>query len=302
MRTAQVNVTAATLWTGPESPRKLDQFALESPVRIEAWLSAMSADERRELLDGNKVQSQVLYGDTLIIEEVVEDWAQVVVLSQGSNKHPAGYPGWIPMAQLTEVDADDAEPADEQALVVSDFTQLLNKKGEALVKLPFTTILPVTGNQDGLVEVHTPYGKAFVKRKDVRLHRDEPEKRTPADILKDGERFLDLLYLWGGMTPYGYDCSGFSYSMMRANGYLIPRDVSDQANAGEEIAKNDVKPGDLIFFAYEEGKGRLHHVAIYHGDGRMIHSPTPGKKIMIQEIAGTFYEKEWCETRRYWQE
>ncbi|MDZ5710977.1 C40 family peptidase [Jeotgalibacillus haloalkalitolerans] len=302
MRTAQINVTAATLWTEPASPRELDQPALEQPVRIEAWLDGMSAEERKELLDGNKVQSQVLYGDTVTIEEVKDDWAQVVVLSQSSKKHPAGYPGWIPVSQLTEIDADDMDPAEEKAIVTSDFTQLLDENGKTLVSLAFTTILPVTGLEDGLVEVHTPHGQAFLKRDAVTLFNDELEKGTPETILKDGERFLDLLYLWGGMTPFGYDCSGFSYSMMRANGYLIPRDASDQAAAGKEIEKEDVKPGDLIFFAYEEGKGRLHHVAIYHGDGKMIHSPTPGKKIMIQEIAGTFYEKEWCQTRRYWQE
>nr|WP_275579587.1 C40 family peptidase [Jeotgalibacillus terrae] len=187
-------------------------------------------------------------------------------------------------------------------IVTSDFAPLLGENGETLTTLAFTTILPVTDVQDGLVEVHSPHGQAFVKRDAVQLFHGDLKKGTPADILKDGERFLDLLYLWGGMTPHGYDCSGFSYSMMRANGYLIPRDASDQAAAGKEIAKEDVQPGDLIFFAYEEGKGDLHHVAIYHGDGNMIHSPTPGKKIMIQEIAGTFYEKEWCGVRRYWAE
>lgn len=302
MRTAHINVTAAILWTEPASPRKLDQPALEVPVNMEDWLSGMTAEQRKALLDDNKVQSQVLYGDTVTIEEVKDDWAQVVVLSQSSKKHPAGYPGWIPMAQLTEIDADDMDPAEEKAIVTSDFTQLLNENGETLVPLAFTTILPVTDLAEDQVEVHTPHGQAFIKRDAVKLFTDELEKGTPEAILKDAERFQDLLYLWGGMTPYGYDCSGFSYSMMRANGYLIPRDASDQAADGKEVAKEDVQPGDLIFFAYEEGKGRLHHVAIYHGDGKMIHSPTPGKKIMIQEIAGTFYEKEWCQTRRYWQE
>ncbi|MFB1081866.1 NlpC/P60 family protein [Jeotgalibacillus sp. JSM ZJ347] len=302
MRTAQINVTAATLWTEPASPRDLDQPALEAPVRIDAWLEGMTAEERKELLDGNKVQSQVLYGETVTIEEVNDGWAHVVVLSQSSKKHPAGYPGWIPFSQLTEINEDNMEASEEKAIITADFTPLLNEGGEALVTLAFTTILPVTDLEDGMVGVHTPHGQAFVKRDAVKLFTGELEKGTPAAILKDGERFLDLLYLWGGMTPYGYDCSGFSYSMMRANGYLIPRDASDQAADGKEIAKEDVQPGDLIFFAYEEGKGRLHHVAIYQGDGKMIHSPTPGKKIMIQEIAGTFYEKEWCQTRRYWQE
>ncbi|WP_162875106.1 C40 family peptidase, partial [Enterobacter cloacae] len=74
-------------------------------------------------------------------------------------------------------------------------------------------------------------------------------------------------------SSYGYDCSGFAYSMYASQGITIPRDASDQALAGTEAASNQLRPGDLLFFAYEEGKGRIHHVGIYIGDGKMIHSP-----------------------------
>ena len=61
--------------------------------------------------------------------------------------------------------------------------------------------------------------------------------------------------------------------MCKANGYIIPRDAHDQAEAGKRIALNEMEPGDLLFFAYEEGKGSIHHVGIYYGEGKLIHSP-----------------------------
>ena len=76
----------------------------------------------------------------------------------------------------------------------------------------------------------------------------------------------------------------------------------DQAAEGLEIDKADEgawQIGDLLFFAYEEGKGRLHHVGIYYGNGLMIHSPTSGKAVEIIELAGTVHEKELCAVRRF---
>jgi cell wall-associated NlpC family hydrolase len=61
-------------------------------------------------------------------------------------------------------------------------------------------------------------------------------------------------------------------------------------------------PGDLIFFAHDEGKGRVHHVGIYYGDGRMLHAPKTGMTIEIIPLAGTVYEREICSVRRYWVE
>ncbi|WP_227394680.1 C40 family peptidase [Jeotgalibacillus aurantiacus] len=301
MKTAHINVTVATLWTGPDSPRDLDQEAIEYPVQIEKWLNGMSPEERKQLLDDNKIQSQVLYGETVYVLEEKDGWSHVLVPSQASKKNEAGYPGWIPSVQLTDVSEEDAEREPDQllAMVTAEFADLKNENGEQLLPLVYTTILPVL-DEGERIEVHTPHGSGFLKPDDVELYRGQKEQRSGLGLATEGERFIDLLYLWGGMTPYGYDCSGFSYSIHKANGYIIPRDASDQAAAGVKVKKEDVQPGDLLFFAYEEGKGRLHHVGIYHGDGKMIHSPTPGKRIMIQEIKGSFYEKEWCETRRYW--
>jgi cell wall-associated NlpC family hydrolase len=155
------------------------------------------------------------------------------------------------------------------------------------------------------VQVQSPEGKGYLKADEVRLI-DGPLAMRPVEghigrgIVEQGKRFLDLPYLWGGMSSFGYDCSGFAYNMHGYFGISIPRDASDQAKQGTLIEKEQLEPGDLLFFAYEEGKGAIHHVGIYAGDQRMIHSPESIKAIEIVDLSSFKLAKEHCVSRRYW--
>ncbi|MCA1053857.1 C40 family peptidase [Rossellomorea aquimaris] len=300
---AVVNVPVATVWTSPESARPLDAPAVTNRVNITKWLDSLTYETRLALCDENRIQSQALFGQEVLVLEEKEGWSHVIVLDQASSKDERGYPGWIPSVQL-EKPASSMRHAGSFAIVTSKFADLLTGEKEKVLELSFLTSLPLTSEEGELLEVKTPMGINYVKRKDVTISTDAVKdcKGSGSDIVKSGEAFLALPYLWGGMSSYGFDCSGFSYSMCKANGYVIPRDAGDQAKEGEEVLLTDLKPGDLLFFAYEEGKGSIHHVAIYYGDGKMIHSPNTGKSIEVITIQGTYYEKELCAARRYWQE
>jgi cell wall-associated NlpC family hydrolase len=89
--------------------------------------------------------------------------------------------------------------------------------------------------------------------------------------------------------------------MHRSVGIRIPRDASDQATTGQLVEQNDLLPGDLLFFAYEEGKGRAHHVGIYIGNQEMIHSPDSRGVIEIVKLDDSYrLIKEHSVSRRYW--
>ncbi|WP_053218112.1 C40 family peptidase [Virgibacillus senegalensis] len=299
-----VNVPVATLWTNPESPRDIDRPSITNPVDLPAWLEKLNYQKRLDLCDQNLVQSQLLYGEEVLVLEERQDWLHVIVPSQPSKKDPRGYPGWIPACQA--VPRPDTKEVIGRATVSGKRASLYDEKREFLFSLSYLTVLPLLAVTDSDVKVRLPDGTAgYLARSGVEVdyQGDTVVKGSGTDIIKTGEAFLGLEYLWGGMSSYGYDCSGFSYNMHKANGYQIPRDASDQAAlAGEEIAMDKLLPGDLLFFAYEEGKGSLHHVGIYYGDGKMIHSPTTGKSVEITTLAGTVYEKELCGARRYWQQ
>jgi cell wall-associated NlpC family hydrolase len=167
------------------------------------------------------------------------------------------------------------------------------------LELSFLTALPFLKEQQGKVLVKTPDGTGFLDSNDV-VVSDSPARGNGQAIVSAGERFLGLPYLWGGMSSFGYDCSGLAYSMCKANGYVIPRDAHDQAAAGKDVHLAEIEPGDLLFFAYEEGKGTIHHVGIYYGDGKLLHSPHTGKTVEILPLEGTIYQRELCAARRYW--
>ena len=133
----------------------------------------------------------------------------------------------------------------------------------------------------------TPEGPAEISKTQAQ-RIDQGNSTTPRQLIEMAEQFLDLPYVWAGISSSGFDCSGFMYSLHRVNGILIPRDTIEQA-----------QPGDLLLFAYEEGKGKVHHVGLYLGADEMIHSQTPGSKVMKTKITGSAYEPELAVVTRY---
>lgn len=289
-----VNVPVATVWTTSQSARDYDQKALTATPDIERWIKEMDYDRLMDLHDRNLIQTQVLYGEEVIVTEEKNGWSAVVIPSQASDKHSDGYPGYIHAAQL--VAKPESWSNHQQFIIVKDHGAKL-VSSELVLKLSFGTILLLDRMEGEIVYVHTPTGKGYLNRKNIKLY--DGEIADGKSLVETGKQFIGLPYLWAGNSSFGYDCSGFVYSICRANGYLIPRDAGEQSRVGNEMKLTEIEPGDALFFAYEEGKGTLHHVGLYAGDGKLLHSPKTGKTIEIIELQGTIYEKELCKARRY---
>lgn len=99
-------------------------------------------------------------------------------------------------------------------------------------------------------------------------------------VLNYAYQFLGTPYVWGGSTPSGFDCSGFTSYVYRKFGVNLPRVSRSQATVGTTVAYSDLQAGDLVFF----GSGSISHVGIYIGGGNMIHSPRPGKTVEISTM------------------
>lgn len=295
-------VQVATVWTDPNSPREIDFLGTDNPTDMEGWLATISNKDKTALCDENRIQTQILYGEAVIITETNGVWAKVIIPSQPSKKNIEGYPGWVPLRQLKEVQQEDwFQPL--SVAIKEKHAWLENEAGEKLLKLSYMTCLPLLGEEGERVWVKTPQGSGYLWRDTVEIFSTEKgvEKGNGIQIIEEGKRFVGIYYLWGGMSSFGFDCSGFAYAMHKANGYQIPRDAIDQAKFGEKVPIDQLMPGDLLFFAYQEGKGRIHHVGFYYGEGKMLHSPQTGKGIEITSIKDTIYEKELCIARRYWE-
>ncbi|AIE60161.1 C40 family peptidase [Bacillus methanolicus] len=298
-----VDVPVATVWTSYDSARDIDKKAISNPAEIDEWLEGLTYDTRLGLHDQNLVQTQVLFGQEVLVTNEKDGWVEVIIPDQPSSKDNRGYPGWIPKAQLQRKH-DWKINQGPIAVVTAKKATLFSESEKPMMELSYQTVLPVVQELDHWVKVETPSGFGLISAEKVHIYQsqDEIPKGNGRDIVFAGEAFLGLPYLWGGMSSFGYDCSGFSYTMCKANGYTIPRDASDQAQAGKPVELEKIEPGDLLFFAYEEGKGRIHHVGIYYGNGKMLHSPKTGKSVEIIPLQGTIYEKELCTARRYWQD
>ncbi len=302
---AIVSAAVATVWTTPEKPRAIDTPALGNPVELRSWLDSLSVEEKLNFYDNNAIQTQALYGTCVEIVEEQDGWSHILIPEQPSKKDPVGYPGWVPTIQLAPWnEAFAVEEGDEIAMVTAAFANLYDAAKRPGIELAFLTKLPVLASSDEWVKVATVDGEGFLRKADIRLvqHKRPVElEGNPGEaIVASAKRFLNLHYLWGGMSSYGYDCSGFAYNMHRSIGIQIPRDAQDQAVEGQWVEKEALLPGDLLFFAHEEGKGRVHHVGIYIGDGEMIHSPDSTSAIEIVKLAGYKLEKEHVISRRYW--
>ncbi|WBB63653.1 NlpC/P60 family protein [Streptomyces sp. WMMC500] len=103
---------------------------------------------------------------------------------------------------------------------------------------------------------------------------------TKADtVLAFAEAQLGKPYVWGATGPDSFDCSGLTQAAWREAGISLPRTTYDQVNAGTQVAKADLQPGDLVFF-YDD----VSHVGIYVGNGQMIHASKPGDDVKYESI------------------
>lgn len=156
-----------------------------------------------------------------------------------------------------------------QSAIVSDLTagNLLSfrsqEKGDVLVGFP-----------DGR-EAHIP--DTEVEAFDEWLATRQPDS---THILQTAQSFMGRPYLWGGTSGKGVDCSGFTKMVFYMNGLMLARDASQQVHTGKLVETDtatlrNLLPGDLLFFgqkATEEQRERIRHVAIYMGDGKVIHA------------------------------
>jgi cell wall-associated NlpC family hydrolase len=302
--TAYVDVSVATVWTGPDSPRPIDAPALGNPVHPEQWLAGMTLADKQAMSADNLTQTQALFGGPVRIIGSQGDWDEVAVPGQATPKNPLGYPGWIPKDQLTTNDDFGRQLADRPFAQVDHATTAWLYKDPGLhskaLRVSADTRLPELARTADAVLVATPdRGPEWLGAQDVHVYRTATDIPAPtgADLVRYAEQYLGTPYLWGGRSGFGVDCSGFTSMVYEANGIAIPRDADAQAlyGGGRRVDQADLQPGDLMYYADDGGKGSIYHVAMYIGGGRMIEAYDSATPVRI--TAARFGGDYWGATR-----
>jgi pimeloyl-ACP methyl ester carboxylesterase/cell wall-associated NlpC family hydrolase len=214
--------------------------------------------------------------------DVRGDWTRVRLLRDG-------YVGWIRTIRLAALGHDTAPP-DRAARVAADIAIARDAAGGAVVgRLPFGLVVPVVDLTDGWRAIRTPTGATWwLEASDV---EDESPPLSIAAALERYSRFVGVPYLWGGRTPFGFDCSGLSQAVWASTGTVIPRDADQQFRAAPaedtsarpaDVVAGDASPGDLLFFRDPVSESPdITHVAISLGRRRFLHAAaTPGGTVV----------------------
>jgi len=207
---------------------------------------------RAEASDRSEIVSQVLFGEHFEVLETVRQWTRI-------RLHYDQYEGWVDTKQFQRVSGEQYEQLSHEAIVLSsDLIEYVTAPNNLLMPVPLGASLSFLSHPDINVDNFDFEG--------LRISGIKPK----ANLINTAFMYLNAPYLWGGKTPFGIDCSGFTQMVYKLNGYHLLRDASQQATQGDALSFiEESEPGDLAFFDNEEG--RIIHVGIIMDDNYIIH-------------------------------
>ena len=195
---------------------------------------------RKNSTSKSELVSQLIYGELFKVIEKKEKWFYIESIDDK-------YSGWINHSQFKEI-------------LEQDFKKVKKIKSKLLNNIS-SEIETENGNMS--ITIGSKISSAFILN-----HKLKQKEYSKSSIIKNSLKFLNSPYLWGGRTPYGIDCSGFSQQVYKLNGFQLSRDANQQALQGKEVKLEKAKPGDLAFF----GDKKITHVGIIMDSNKIIHS------------------------------
>ena len=208
---------------------------------------------RIEPSDRSEIVSQILFGEHFEIIEQNKIWTKVKL-------HFDEYEGWIDTKQYQIISEENYNLLCKEAIVLnSDLVEYVSDKNNVLIPITLGASLSFLNNSDLNTDNYDFEGLKISGIKDKK------------NLIATSYLYLNAPYLWGGKTPFGIDCSGFTQMVYKLNGYKLLRDASQQSTQGEVLSFiEESEPGDLAFFDNEDGK--IIHVGIILENNYIIHA------------------------------
>ncbi|WP_163707003.1 C40 family peptidase [Mangrovibacterium lignilyticum] len=214
---------------------------------------------RKEPSEKSEMISQILFGEHFYVHEHFMGWCRVVMVYDG-------YEGWVDYKMIT--------PLNERSFVKIE-------KSPVAVCTDIFNLIPIDEEQHAMIVAGSslpcwrPYKHEFSIDRDVYkmtgkfTYHEPPEARK--FMIRQALMYFNAPYLWGGRSPFGIDCSGFSQIIYKMIGIKLPRDAKDQVHQGVALSfVEEAQPGDLAFFDNDEGN--IVHVGIIWEKNKIIHA------------------------------
>lgn len=211
---------------------------------------------RSEPSDRAEMTNQVLFGESCRILEKRKKWSRIRLTHDG-------YEGWVDNKQIQPCsDEFFKELKPTSPPIASELIELITDTSSGL-------FFPI------LLGSHLPMLKdGQVKLDEMTFNYEGPSVNPEVDrqvLIDCSYKYLNAPYLWGGRSPFGIDCSGFTQMSYRMAGYQLPRDSHEQANHGTTLSFiEESEPGDLAFF--DNNEGQIIHVGIILENNYILHA------------------------------
>lgn len=119
---------------------------------------------------------------------------------------------------------------------------------------------------------------------------------TIKNVLSTAKQYIGVPYVFGGTSSKGIDCSGFTQNVFWKNGKTLPRTAKLQFEKGNWVSKEDLKPGDMVFFTtYKPGAS---HVGIFLGKDKFIHASSGKGEVTISKLSKNYYRQRYIGAKR----
>ncbi len=223
----------------------------------------------RDASAASDVVSQALYGTGVLTLKTGQGWTNI--------RTADGYTGWVDASDLKVLDGATYAPAGN-AVRVAELTANIYSEPDVtrhapILQLPWESRLePVPGQTktgQRWLQVRLVDGRTgWVQNGDV---TSDFSPLSADEMLQLAHRFLGITYTWGGVSSFGFDCSGFTQMLVRQRGIEMPRDADLQAawTGVVPVERKNLQPGDLLFFGSSVAK--ITHTGMYIGNGEFIH-------------------------------
>jgi cell wall-associated NlpC family hydrolase len=247
------------------------------------------------------ITTKLYKGDKVEILETSNGWHKI----KASN----GKIGWVSGDYIKVSSGSTSQPSTSTTKATVTATSLNVRSGagtsySVITKLPKGTVVDVLESaSNGWKKIKTSNGTIGWVSGSYLANGVVEQPSTPSTnkvqaVIDLAHKQLGKPYVWGAEGPNSFDCSGLIYYVYKnAASITLPRTSSDQYSAGVAVSRSNLKAGDLIFSS-TDGTGNITHVAIYVGDGQMIHAPRNGKNVEKVSINNSYWNKAYVGARR----